>query len=85
MDDSKIHFCALMIATKDQAHSGPGTSCVSVGDMNKFLLNAQATTDRGGAGCHVVGSVKFGATYLEPNGMTRWCLSDYEHANYYTV
>jgi hypothetical protein len=85
VDNSKIHFCALTIATKDQAHGGPGTSCVSVGDMNKFLLNAQATTDKGGAGCHIVGSVKFGATFLEPSRMTRWCLSDYEHANYCTV
>lgn len=85
LDSSNIHFCALTIATKDQAHGGPGTSCVSVGDMNKFLVNAQATTGDGGAGCHTVGTTDFAATFLQPDGMTRWCLSKYDHANYCTV
>lgn len=85
VDDSNIHFCALTIATKDQEHGGPGTSCISVEDANKFWVNAHATTDDGGAGCHIVGSTKFAATFLTPDGMSRWCLSDYEHANYCTV
>jgi len=85
VDDSNIHFCALTIATKDQAHGGPGTSCISVGDANTFLLNAQATKEDGGVGCHPVGTPDFAATFLVPDGMSRWCLSDYEHANYCTV
>ncbi|KAF2731694.1 hypothetical protein EJ04DRAFT_610071 [Polyplosphaeria fusca] len=85
VDNSNIHFCALTIADKSSETGGPGSSCITVGDAKKFFANAHATTDDGGAGCHVVGSTDFGATFITPNGMTRWCLSDYENANYCTI
>jgi hypothetical protein len=85
VDSSNIHFCALTIATKSQETGGPGSSCVKVGDMKKFFANAAATTDDGGAGCHVVGTTKFGATFIEPSGMTRWCLGAYDKPEWCTI
>ncbi|KAH8721753.1 hypothetical protein BGZ61DRAFT_515977 [Ilyonectria robusta] len=85
LDDSNIHFCALTMAAKDSAHGGPGYGCMTVGNAQDFLANAEATTENGGKGCHPVGTPDFAATFLTPDGMTRWCLSDYEHAGYCTV
>lgn len=85
LDDSNIHFCALTMAAKDSAHGGPGYGCMTVGNAQDFLANAEATTENGGKGCHPVGTPDFAATFLTPDGMTRWCLSDYDNASYCTV
>jgi methylsterol monooxygenase len=85
LDKSNIHNCALTLAAKDKEHGGPDSTCASVGDLNKFLVNAQATTDNGGAGCHKVGTVDFAATFMPPDGMSRWCLSSYKHPEWCTV
>ncbi|KAM6538019.1 hypothetical protein FALCPG4_003907 [Fusarium falciforme] len=85
LDDSNIHFCALTIASKDAEHEGPGYGCMTVGNAQDFYANAVAVTEDGGKGCHPVGTPDFAATFVTPDGMNRWCLSDYEHANYCTI
>jgi hypothetical protein len=79
LDNSNIHNCAVIIADKDAIHGGANQSCVSVGDMRNFFANAEATTDNGGVGCHPVGTANFAATFMPPDGMSRWCISAYDH------
>ncbi|KAI5864890.1 hypothetical protein GGS23DRAFT_619597 [Durotheca rogersii] len=85
LDKSNIHQCALTVAAKDRAHGGPDFACLTVGDAQDFYANAAATVEKGGKGCHVVGTPDFAATFVTPDGMARWCLSDYRHANYCTI
>ncbi|KAF4463500.1 hypothetical protein FALBO_9665 [Fusarium albosuccineum] len=85
VDNSNIHFCALTIASKDTEHGGPGHRCMTVGNAIDFYNNAVAVAEDGGKGCHPVGTPEFAATFVTPDGMHRWCLSDYEHANYCTI
>lgn len=85
LDTSKIHNCAFVIASKDKEHGFSGSACMTVGDANKFLVNAQATTANGGLNCHKVGTIDFGATFVPPDGTSRWCLSSYEHSDWCTI
>ncbi|KAJ4195579.1 hypothetical protein NW755_001740 [Fusarium falciforme] len=69
----------------DAEHGGPEYGCMTVGNAQDFYANAVAVTEDGGKGCHPAGTPDFAATFVTPDGMNRWCLSDYEHANYCTI
>lgn len=82
-DESKD--CALTIAARSPERGGPGYACVSLGDAMNFWNIAQAVPEDGGKGCHPVGTRDFAATFLEPGGSWRLCLSDFGTADYCTL